>query len=85
MVTCSRLLSEVSNLVDEDLDGDLRRQLELHLAACRPCRALYQSLRLTVNVSSSADPYQMPEDAALRLSGLIHHRLATAARNRLSK
>lgn len=84
MVTCSRLLSEVSNLLDGDVDGDLRRELELHLEACRACLALYRSLRLTLRVSHTADPYQMPEGAGLRLSGLIHHRLVAFRPGRVS-
>jgi anti-sigma factor RsiW len=75
LVTCARLVAELSNLLDGDVDGPLRGALERHLAQCPACLVLHKTARQTVSFPDATQPYGIPEDARMRLGALIHHRL----------
>jgi RNA polymerase sigma-70 factor (ECF subfamily) len=52
-----RLLSEYLNL---ELPADACRQIEGHLAGCRPCEEFAESLRSTVELCRQYRPAEMP-------------------------
>src|SRR5262249_32598522 len=55
------------SLVDGELAERLRREVDLHLAECRACRALYDSTRKTLTIVSEAGGYELDSRLSERL------------------
>ena len=75
MITCTTLLTELSNYLDGEVDAELRAELEAHLRACPGCLVLYDTTRRTILVFRGTEPYPMPEEVKVRLAAAIHRRL----------
>lgn len=75
MIPCKKLLSELSNILDEDVDPALRSELEIHLKKCPDCWATYDTTRQTLLIFRGNDPYPMPDDVKIRLSAAIRQKL----------
>lgn len=67
MLSCQDLLAELSNLVDEDLPPGVRKQLAHHLAECRTCQVLYDSMRKTLVVVTESASFELPEGVGERI------------------
>ena len=76
MISCRKLLSELSNLLDDDVDPGLRAQLEYHLRACPDCWCLYDTTRHVLQVFRGNEPYPMPEEVKGRLAAAIRNKMA---------
>jgi formate hydrogenlyase transcriptional activator len=80
LYSCEAVRDELSNLLDEDLAGQIRSEVEHHLAECRACRALYDSTRKTLTIVSDAGGYELAPQVSERLMRQI---LARAARGEI--
>ena len=67
MLSCHDLIAELSNLVDNDVAEEVRRDLEEHLAHCRTCQVLYDSTRRTIRVLTDVGSFELPESLAARI------------------
>lgn len=47
MRTCKDIVDLLSGYMDDELPGDVRREFDLHMAACSPCVRFLQSLEAT--------------------------------------
>ncbi|RJQ66538.1 MAG: zf-HC2 domain-containing protein, partial [Desulfobacteraceae bacterium] len=47
---CRDLFARMSEYLDNELDGTVRRTIEQHLAQCRPCRVCLGTLQRTVSL-----------------------------------
>lgn len=73
-------MSELSNLLDDEIDPKLREELEVHMKACPDCWVTYDTTRQTIQIFRGNAPYPLPEDVHDRLSAAV--RLALSARVR---
>lgn len=80
MITCKKLLAELSNYLDDEMDAALRRELESHLKACPECWVTCDTTRMTIEIFRGNEPYPMPEDVKTRLAAVLHRKVA--GRNR---
>lgn len=71
MLSCDDLRAELSNLVNGELPPELRRALEHHLAECRSCQVLYDSMRKTLTVVTEAGSFEIPQEAADRIRSRV--------------
>jgi anti-sigma factor (TIGR02949 family) len=77
---CRKLFAELSNYLDGDVDPDMRRDLEEHIAKCPNCLVVIDTTQQTIRVFQGCEPYPLPEDMHDKLLGALRKRYETAAR-----
>lgn len=76
LITCKKLLAELSNYLDDELDAVLKRDLEIHLKACPECWVVCDTTRMTIEIFRGNDPYPLPEDVHTRLTIALRRKVA---------
>jgi hypothetical protein len=66
-MSCRLVRSRLSAFIDDDLPSAERREVELHLAGCRPCSGHLESLREALALLSNAAPIRSEESIAWRV------------------
>jgi anti-sigma factor RsiW len=64
---CRKLLKDLSDYVDGELDQALCVEIERHMDECDNCRVVVDTLRKTVLLYHSLPPEPMPVDVEARL------------------
>ena len=65
---CQELLGSLSLYIDGDLNPELCRELEQHLAGCNDCRVVLSTTKRTIDlVHSPREKTDLPEDVRERL------------------
>jgi anti-sigma factor RsiW len=67
MYNCQDLITELSNLVDDDVAAEMRQRLQEHLSHCRTCQVLYDSTRRTIRIVTETGSFELPEGVAARI------------------
>lgn len=62
MITCDEFFAEFADYLENQVSGEVRRELELHLSQCRACHVLYDSTRKTIKIVSESDSFELPEN-----------------------
>ena len=75
MISCDQFITELGDLLDDDVAKEFRQQLETHLAHCRTCQVLYDSTRKTLRIITESDSFEYPEPVAEPLVGKIMSRI----------
>ena len=66
-MSCRKLLSEISNYLDGEIDPAARQELEEHLAKCPNCWVVFDTTRKTIQIYQGCEPYPIPETLQTRL------------------
>jgi hypothetical protein len=61
MISCQDFITELGNLLDDDVATEIREQLEAHLAHCNTCQVLYDSTRKTLRIVTESGSFEYPE------------------------
>jgi anti-sigma factor RsiW len=77
MSNCMKLLSELSNYLDGEIDGELRAEIESHAHRCPQCYIVIDSTRKTVQIFKDCGPYDV--------SAELHARIEQAVRMHVEK
>ena len=64
---CRKLLKDLSDYVDGELDEALCVEIERHMEECDNCRVVVDTLRKTVLLYHNLPPEPMPVEAEARL------------------
>lgn len=64
MITCQDFITELGNLLDNELATGIRQELEAHLAECNTCQVLYDSTRKTLKIVTDSGSFEYPEPIA---------------------
>jgi anti-sigma factor (TIGR02949 family) len=65
---CQELLGSLSAYIDGDLNPELCRELEQHLAGCNDCRVVLNTTKRTIDlVHTPLEKPDLPEDVRERL------------------
>jgi anti-sigma factor (TIGR02949 family) len=72
LLTCKEFLSELNEFLDEEVQGDVRQQLEQHLNECPNCWVVCDTTRKTVEIYKGMEPYPIPSDVHERLLTALH-------------
>ena len=73
-MSCKKIILELSNYLDNELDSALRLEFEEHMGHCPDCRVIIDTTRQTIEVYRGCDPYPLPKS--------LHDRLQQAIRKR---
>lgn len=74
MMKCQEILAALSDYIDGDLDLELCRALQKHLADCNPCRLVVDSVRHTITLYKSGRPVELPAELCERLRRALKER-----------
>ena len=75
MVKCDRVLQELSNYIDDDVDPVLRQEIEEHLRACRNCSVLVDSTRKMLYIVGDERIFGLPIGYSDRLRSSVSQHL----------
>ena len=71
MVSCQRVLQELSNYIDNEVNAALREQIENHLKTCRRCSVVLDTTKKTIRIYSDEGTLEVPSGYSERLRGLF--------------
>jgi anti-sigma factor RsiW len=71
---CREILAALGDYVDGELDPELRRALQKHLADCNPCQLVVDNVRQTITVYKSGQPLELPVELRERLRRALRER-----------
>jgi len=74
LFTCEKVITEISNYLDGDLDEDLKRSLEAHINKCQHCRVVFDTTRKTIELYCDGKLFPLPDDVRARLHEAIRRR-----------
>ena len=60
MISCRDFISELGNLLDDDVANEIREKLQAHLAHCNTCQVLYDSTRKTLHIVTESGSFEYP-------------------------
>ena len=61
MISCRDFITELGNLLDDDVASEIREQLQNHLDHCSTCQVLFDSTRKTLRVVTDSVSFEYPE------------------------
>ncbi|MGD9048541.1 MAG: zf-HC2 domain-containing protein [Anaerolineae bacterium] len=70
--TCHELLDQLSVYVDGELESALCTELEAHLADCRNCRIMVDTVRKTITLYHAQATPELPSDVEARLFKVLN-------------
>jgi anti-sigma factor RsiW len=65
--TCEEILDHISDYVDGELEAALCTELEAHLAGCRNCRVMVDTVRKTITLYHAQASIELPSGVEERL------------------
>lgn len=75
MISCQDFITELGNLLDDDVAADVRESLQAHLAHCQTCQVLYDSTRKTLRIVTESGSFEYPGPIAEPLVTKIMDRI----------
>ena len=66
-ISCLEVIRELSNYVDQDVQPELRAEIEAHLPTCAHCTAIYDGLRNTITLMGDGKSFELPIGFSQRL------------------
>lgn len=75
MISCKDFITELGNLLDEDVASDIRERLEAHLAHCNTCQVLFDSTRKTLQIVTESGSFEYAEPIAEPLVAKVMDRI----------
>ena len=76
MVSCKKVIAELSNFLDDSVDAGMKAEIEHHLAHCRRCSTLLDSTRKVIVISGDDRTFEVPVGFSERLHSKLSERLA---------
>lgn len=78
MYSCEDVLAELGNYLDGEMAAEARRQLELHMADCKTCTAIYDSARKTLKIVTDSSSFELPQNLSEPLVAKIMSKVRAA-------
>lgn len=75
MISCHDFITELGNLLDDEVALEVREHLLAHLAHCQTCQVLYDSTRKTLRIVTESGSFEYPEPIAEPLVSKIMDRI----------
>lgn len=73
-VSCRKVLREISNYIEDDLDAGLRAMLERHFSTCRHCTAVLDGTKNVILLSGDQRTFILPAGFSARLKAALLRR-----------
>ncbi len=74
-LSCPEVWREISELIDDALDPEMRQRMELHLQHCLHCTAVFDGARNAVRLIGDDRMYDLPAGFHDRLYERLSHRM----------
>ncbi len=75
MVSCKKVIAELSNFLDQSVDPHTKAEIEYHLAHCRRCSTLLDSTRKVLVISGDDRTFEVPVGYSERLHNSLSQRI----------
>jgi hypothetical protein len=75
MFSCEEVLAGMSEYMDDELGGAIRKQIEDHMVHCRSCRAIYDSTRKTLRIVTDTGVFELPQEVSARIAKNIRAKI----------
>ncbi|MFZ0411232.1 MAG: zf-HC2 domain-containing protein, partial [Candidatus Acidiferrales bacterium] len=72
---CKTLVVELESYLDQELDAELRAEIEQHLGKCKKCRVIVDTTQKTIQIFCNSEPAPLPVDTRDRLHQALVKRL----------
>ncbi len=77
LVTCDKFLDEMSEFLDENVQGGLRQELEDHVAQCPNCWVMLDTTKKTLKIYKGLELEPLSDSLKSRLMAAVEQKLAT--------
>lgn len=74
-MNCHRVILEISNYIDGDLDAAVKLEIEQHLQRCGECTLVINQTKLTVEIFCDAQQVELPQDVRTRLHEALQRKM----------
>jgi anti-sigma factor RsiW len=74
MSRCDDLIGNLSDYIDGELEPELCRELEAHLAGCRNCRLMVDTLKMTVKLCRDGAEVELPQSLQDKINDKLAER-----------
>jgi anti-sigma factor RsiW len=79
LLTCNQFLDELSEYLDENTEGEARRQLEEHVSECPNCWVMVDTTKKTIAIYKGLEPEPLSERLQSRLMTALGKQAARKA------
>ena len=76
MLTCKEFMQELTDYLDEAVDIELRRRIEVHITECPNCFVILDTTRKTIQVYKGMQPQVLPDEVQARLLKAVERKMA---------
>ncbi len=73
-MTCSEFLAMLDDMIDNEVNANMRADLEEHMRGCEHCEVTLNTTRKTIQIYRSHEIYEMPASLRERLHKAIMER-----------
>jgi len=74
-LTCRKVIQQLSEFLDGELDPGLAEQLARHLEHCEDCKLVVDTTRKTIEIYCNTEPMDLPPAVRERLERALAERL----------
>jgi len=75
MVSCKKVIANLSNYLDGEVAPEMRQKIEKHLRGCHRCSAVYDSTRKMLMIVGDEQTFEIPVGYSERLHAFIDQHL----------
>jgi anti-sigma factor RsiW len=73
-MNCSEFMVELTDMLDEQLDADLRRELDAHMSGCDHCKVVFVTTKQTIQIYRNHELFELAPPLQERLhAAIIEH------------
>jgi anti-sigma factor RsiW len=76
LLTCNQFLEELSEYLDEDVQGGLREELEAHLKGCPNCWVVADTTRKTLRIYKGMEAEPLSNELEARLMKALEKKMS---------
>jgi anti-sigma factor RsiW len=69
-------MQELNDYLDEAVDVEVRRKIEVHISECPNCFVILDTTRKTIQVYKGMQPQVLPTDVQTRLLKAVERKMA---------
>ena len=74
-MNCNRVILEISNYIDGDLDAALKLEIEQHLESCGECMLVVSQTKLTIEIFCDSQHVELPPGVKTRLHEMLQRKI----------
>lgn len=75
MVSCKKVIANLSNYLNGEVAPEMRQKIEKHLRGCHRCSAVYDSTRKMLMIVGDEQTFEIPVGYSERLHAFIDQHL----------